>query len=449
MVSAAHSSVPFPGRIPNAPIYLPTGIRAHSYGSRIDCFAWGEDIYTTYYDPTDPADPKYGYFGDTSGAAAIIAGVALSVQGLAEMNLGYKYAPAQLRDILGNKDPCTGGGTLSYDPPNDKIGVMPDLQNIIRKNLRLVPDVYARDYVGDTGDCHTGPLSMSPDIILRRHAVPNPQAAFGPGSGTEDNIALSDSVIAGQPHSIYVRVRNRGPMDATNVQADVYWSEVSTLPDPNQWNKIGSATIPTVPASSVGSTVSPVISWAAAPPSGHYCFVAILGTTADPPPPRTNFLTQANFERYVRDENNVTWRNFNVFDSAQATGQEMALHFLIDGPPDQPRAMRLEIVSELPRGSVVKLVVPKDGLRLVQGLGVFQPVPDSGREPLVSIPVNPHGRSATQYTEFPPELGMKSKLLVTLPSDSNKDPYELYVRQLYQDREIGRVAWRLAPKSTG
>ena len=111
--------------------------------------------------------------------------------------------------------------------------------------------------------------------------------------------------------------------------------------------------------------------------------------------------------------------------------------------------MRLEIVSELPHGSEVELVVPKEGLKLVQGLGHFQPVPNSGGKPLVSIPINPHGLSETQYTEFPREWGMRSKFLVKLPIDCDKKPYELYVRQLYQDREIGRVAWRLEPKKTG
>jgi hypothetical protein len=451
MVSAAYSSVPVLGKISNAPMEDKTGttpFRRHSYGSRINCFAWGEDIYTTWYDPTDPADPKYASFADTSGAAAIIAGAALSVQGLAKINLGYPFTPTQLRDILSNPNPCTGGGTLSHDPPNDKIGVMPNIQNIIRKKLRLVPDVYARDFINDIGECHTGPLSMSPDIILLRNAVLDPQAAFGQGSGTENDIALSDSAIVGQPHSIYVRVRNRGPIDAINIQADVYWSEVSTLPDPNNWQLIGSATIPIVPAGRV-LTVSPVISWATAPASGHYCFIAVLGTVTDPPPPQINFLSWANFERYVREENNVTWRNFDVINTALAAGREIALDFLIEGPPDQPRAMRLEIVSELPRGSEVALVVPKDGLRLVQGLGHFQPLPNNDGEPLGSIRVNPHGRSETQYTEFPPERGMKSKLLVKLPIDCNKYPYELYVRQLYHDREVGRVAWRLAPKRIG
>lgn len=136
LVSAASSSVPRSGKYPNAPLrFNQTGYKIHSFGSRVDCFAWGEDIYTTWH---APGDPPYCYFADTSGAAAIIAGAALSVQGLAKINLGRPFEPLELRDILSNADPNTGGGTLSHDPPSDKIGVMPDLKNIICNRLRLV-----------------------------------------------------------------------------------------------------------------------------------------------------------------------------------------------------------------------------------------------------------------------------------------------------------------------
>lgn len=135
LVSAASSSVPRTGKPANAPLrFNQSGVRMHSFGSRIDCFAWGEDIYTTWH---APGDPPYCYFADTSGAAAIIAGAALSVQGLAKINLGRPFEPLELRDILSNADPTTGGGTLSHNPTNDKIGVMPDLKNIICNRLDL------------------------------------------------------------------------------------------------------------------------------------------------------------------------------------------------------------------------------------------------------------------------------------------------------------------------
>lgn len=40
-----------------------------------------------------------------------------------------------------------------------------------------------RDHVGDSGDPHAGAVSSSPDIILLQAQIPNPQSAFGEGSG--------------------------------------------------------------------------------------------------------------------------------------------------------------------------------------------------------------------------------------------------------------------------
>jgi microbial collagenase len=105
-----------------------------NYGSRTDCYAWGKYIPTA-------GDGTYGTgrrdyvpdFGGTSGAAAIIAGAALAMQGIAQANnfapanTNSRLSPNQLRRIL--RDPTTG--TASNDPHNDKIGVMPDLRAII------------------------------------------------------------------------------------------------------------------------------------------------------------------------------------------------------------------------------------------------------------------------------------------------------------------------------
>jgi len=59
-----------------------------NYGSRVDCYAWGEGVFTTTSDTNGQAPATNLYrddFGNTSAATAIIAGVALSVQGMAEV----------------------------------------------------------------------------------------------------------------------------------------------------------------------------------------------------------------------------------------------------------------------------------------------------------------------------------------------------------------------------
>jgi hypothetical protein len=101
-----------------------------NYGNRIDCFAWGEDILTAGMYPGASGIAINTYtdqFGGSSGAAAIIAGVAISLQGMMERNYNCRLHPKQMRSILG--DPCYG--TVSADGiVVDKIGVMPDLEKI-------------------------------------------------------------------------------------------------------------------------------------------------------------------------------------------------------------------------------------------------------------------------------------------------------------------------------
>jgi Subtilase family len=104
---------------------------ASNYGSRVDCYAWGENISTTGAGP-DPDDYE-GNFGGTSGASAMIAGVALIVQGLAKANgkgdnANRTYSPERLRAIL--TDPALS--TPSANPASDHIGRMPNLVKIIR-----------------------------------------------------------------------------------------------------------------------------------------------------------------------------------------------------------------------------------------------------------------------------------------------------------------------------
>lgn len=109
-----------------------------NFGSRIDCYAWGEGIATTStindelgpsLDAPSPPDTKSKYtnsFGGTSGAGAIIAGVALLLQSrYQDKNGGARLLnfEAPLRDM---RAILSTHGTASPDP----IGVMPDLRLI-------------------------------------------------------------------------------------------------------------------------------------------------------------------------------------------------------------------------------------------------------------------------------------------------------------------------------
>jgi len=418
------------------------------HGSRIDCYGWGENVDTLSSDDTNTAINLYTTgFNGTSSATPIVTGAALAIQGLVQAASGDRLAPWQVRMILA--DPANG--TPSQSPAVDRIGVMPNLRAIIDSTvLNLAPDVYLRDFVGDTGDPHLGAISSSPDVILRQTAVADPQGAFGAGSGTENDMTLGYEAEAGQDNFVYVRVLNRGGSAAANVTTTVYWAPPSTLLTPDLWTLLGSTTLPSVSTGDL-LTVSNGISWpsAAIPTPGHYCFVSILDAPRDPGPTPADFLDWDNFTTFIRNNNNVTWRNFNVVDNVPPPRAEppgyVALPFLAAGAPDKARRMRFEIMPRLPAGAGVILELPPEFAELLRVRP--RPLPFKGDDKcrVVHLPLNHCG--CTQFPEviFPAKARIPMRLLVKIPEELRQHEFELFARQLYEGEEVGRVTWRLAP----
>ncbi len=110
-----------------------------NYGSRIDCYAWGQNIDTCGDGWTGTATNSYtSSFGGTSGASPIVTGAALLLQAY-RIRQGFSlYSPFLVRALLSN----SGLNTPSANPPMDRIGVMPNLREIIEsENLRLALDL--------------------------------------------------------------------------------------------------------------------------------------------------------------------------------------------------------------------------------------------------------------------------------------------------------------------
>ena len=159
-----------------------------SFGARVDCYAWGENVNTTSSTTAGSTTSYTTTFNGTSSASPIITGAALSVQGVLQAAGSTRLSPLQMRAVLSN--PATS--TASNNPAVDQIGVMPDLRAIIEDTIgTTIPDVYIRDNTADIGDPHNGPISASPDIIVRPSSVANPQAAYGEGSGTEGDSTVN------------------------------------------------------------------------------------------------------------------------------------------------------------------------------------------------------------------------------------------------------------------
>ncbi len=422
-------------------------LSSSNYGDRVDCFAWGSQVTTTT-DPTDPVEDPDGdgytaAFSGTSSASAIVAGAAIVAQGMAEQNLGYRLGSFQLRDLLKRI------GTHPVSPPNQEIGVMPNLQAFINNGLYLTPDVFVRDHVGDDGDPHTGAISASPDVIVRpAGSVANPNTAFG-GSATFSDNTLGSQVVGGQNHVVYVRVLNRGGSSASGTKATVYYAYPSTLVTPNLWTKIGTSANPiNVPISTTALTVLDPIQWPAAaiPGAGHYCFIATIGSNADPDPipdpANLTNLTLNDFQNIIRRNNNVTWRNFNVIAMLTST-ETIELPFMAQGWLLEDLPMRLEVVARLPEGSGIWLEGPQEFMKMVVENSFYL---EEGREAgVLRLPINPYGVNRFKEVVFRAKLQADMRVLVDIPKEQRENAYEVFAHQLYHDEEVGRVTWRLTP----
>lgn len=101
-----------------------------NFGSRIDCFAWGQHIDTCGDGWMGNTTNTYiTGFGGTSGASPIITGAALLLQSLRVASASAKYSPSELRKLLSDG----ALNTKSALPEADRIGVMPNLRAIIEQ----------------------------------------------------------------------------------------------------------------------------------------------------------------------------------------------------------------------------------------------------------------------------------------------------------------------------
>lgn len=414
-----------------------------NFGSRIDCYGWGENVTSCGYGDLDGGagdDSTYtDTFQGTSSASPIVTGAALVLQGRYAATTGTRLSPAQMRSLL--SDPVTG--TPQGPGVAGNIGVMPDLRAIMDNTLGLVPDVYLRDDVGDTGVVPSaGAISASPDLILRPTAVADPAASFGEGSGTENSNTLGYEAEAGQDNFIYVRMKNRGMDAATAASVSVYWSEVSTLVTPDMWSLIGTTAPVDVPQGDTLVVAGPVV-WPKAqiPATGHYCFVGIADQAVDAAPPLPSALDWNGFTSLIRNHNNVTWRNFNVVDNEpDPSGDPTELPFIIAGAPDRARVFDLEILQGLPKGARVSLEVPLGLFAELKAGHLWKAEIDRKRQiALLYLPTQP--RIAFCGARLAAGARHRARFLVRGGRGVRWGGNLLAIRQVYQDLEVGRVSW--------
>ncbi len=425
-----------------------------NYGARVNCQGWGESIVTCGWDANWGVGPALydggtlqtqytDGFGGTSGASPIVAGAALCIQGITQASFGHRLSPGQIRYFLSNFGaPQTDN--LPLYPATQHIGVLPDLAQIIPQ-IGLLPDIYIRDNVADSGqEPTTGGISASPDIILRKTLSLNPDVEFG--LATYDSSTLGSETEAGQDNYIYTRLQNRGAV-AADATVTVYWSEVASLVTPDMWNHIGEVLVPAVAPGDF--RISDPITWPSAqiPATGHYCLIGVVDAPLDPAPPIPTFTTFDEFRDFVRNSNNVTWRNFNVVDVDPDATEPFELPFLIRGAAREVLHMNIEIVRVLPQKAEVELEVP---YKLIAELPIprklFKRIDMKIARLPVGLAANKPGIKQLHQVKLQRRGKYPSKLIVKLPKGTPPRNYYVAVKQVYKGEEVGRVTWMLVVK---
>lgn len=415
-----------------------------NFGSRVDCYAWGENVTTcgAAIIPELDVHANQWYRTDynaTSAATPIIAGAATLLQGMHKASTGVPLTGLQMRALL--SDPSYGTAP-SPSIAAAKIGVMPDLRKLTTA-LALTPDVFLRDSIDDDGATRsTGTLAKSPDIIVRNAASPDPQTEFGDASANENRDDLDSQVVATSNATIYLRCRNRGGSDATDVIGRAWWSPPATLVTPDLWSPIGQTTPFTV-AANQSLTVSPPITWTNVP-QDHVCLIAAVGCSRDPGPPLPSGYTDwTMFEDMVRNWNNIVWRNIIVVPAS--VGEPIPLWFRMVGGPRWPTVFDFELDQSLPMGSGVILEVPTAiGKELPLSLNLRPARAQSEDHVAFVLPHRPFLQ--LRGITLPPGSANTARLTITLPSAADAVKGRIILKQRLGNLHVGGLTWRLVDR---
>lgn len=174
------------------------------------------------------------------------------------------------------------------------------------------PDLYVRDNVADTGaEPYPGSyLWASPDVINKQALVVNPAVALADLA----NDALWENVEFGQDNYVYVRVQNRGASNG-DATVNVYFSAATTFGTPASWIHIGAATVTAIAPGTMKIAGPITFPSALIPSPDHYCMIAVINDALDPVPDFTLIASVGDYLNYVRNTNNIAYRNMDVVDA--------------------------------------------------------------------------------------------------------------------------------------
>lgn len=327
--------------------------------ARAACYGHGDGVPTTASSHTLFADD----YRQTSAASSVIAGVALCLLGISRQR-GCTLSPAELRALLRNEDSLGNPGAGSLGTPvkasttdSTVVGSVPDMRAIIDVNFGR-PDVYIRDDLADWGAPKPGiAFPRSPDILLHwRYQL------YFPVLGRFDFEREVPRFFRRyfdafwwrrRERTLSVRVRNRGPVTAEDVEVDVYLGTFGTVFDLSSM-KHGTLSVADVP--SKGVVESPDLDLPAWADHGTPLSVlAVARAKCDPSPELPS--DPADYLTFLGRENNAAARSLFAYPIPFPKPARI-VWFEIRGFAKASEA-ELVVDSDLPPGACAHLVVPR------------------------------------------------------------------------------------------
>jgi carboxypeptidase T len=331
----------------------------------------------------------------------------------------------------------------SFQPvPSEMLLLMDDIGAAVAELCLCAaePDLYVRDYLGDSGrEPSSGGLSTSLDIIVRKDPVADPAAAFA-------NPAVdpgSDKVEIGNDNYIYVRVHNQGGQVA-EAAVRVYFAPLTTSCAPASWTFIDEVSIPVVPAG--GFAVGGPVVWPHVPDpgtAGHFCLIALCGNTLDPFPDPSMVDSASDFIRWMRNGNNQAYRNI-AFEDVRPDGWA-AIPFAVHGFGRREELFEFEFdATRLPPGGRVEVKAFPEALKEPRTMKTRGMTPLRSNQRGTHFLIREGKRGILENVRIPRPRAPRFVVHVRLSERAEPGARHLFsVVQRWNGRDIGRISIHL------
>lgn len=239
--------------------------------------------------------------------------------------------------------------------------------------------ILVRDSQQDTGVVPSpGYPYTSPDIMcVQQQTYADPGAQFGSASSYNSNPNLP--MINGQNNNFYVRGKNLGSI-VQGGNMYVYWSKASLVMTPSLWfnqpltslinNRFQPyVALPSVAAGQVSVAATP-FSWTppSISPNDHYCLVGAVNTVSPynwPPAQAPVFSSYDEFVLWVRNNQNICWRNLSLITNPNQPQWDRIDSF--GNPYSQPAPVLFSAQCQnVPVGTSITLLCAALGVNVTQ-----------------------------------------------------------------------------------